>query len=130
MGARIIEGLLVAQELHGKQTPGNSTISEAPLLLYVAASDHAVSGVLVQEKEQESKVIQQPIYYISEALLGQKLNYIEIEKIAFAVLISSRKLKHYFQTHEITVPSSQPLGDILNNKEAYERIGKWATKLS
>jgi len=31
---------------------------EAPLLLYVAASDHAVSGVLVQEKEQESKVIQ------------------------------------------------------------------------
>ena len=31
---------------------------EARLLLYVAASDHAVSGILVQEKEQESKVIQ------------------------------------------------------------------------
>ena len=31
---------------------------EAPLLLYVAASDHAVSGVLIQEKEEESKVIQ------------------------------------------------------------------------
>jgi len=31
---------------------------EAPLLLYVAASDHAVNGVLVQEKEKESKVIQ------------------------------------------------------------------------
>ena len=31
---------------------------EAPLLLYVAAFDHAVSGVLVQEKEEESKVIQ------------------------------------------------------------------------
>jgi len=38
---------------------------EAPLLLYVAASDHAVSGVLVQEKEEESKAIQKPIYYIS-----------------------------------------------------------------
>ena len=34
---------------------------EAPLLLYVAASDHAVSGVLVQEKEEESKIIQQPV---------------------------------------------------------------------
>ena len=100
---------------------------EAPLLLYVAASDHAVSGVLVQEKEEESKVIQQPVYYISEALLGAKLNYTEIEKIAYAVLISSRKLKHYFQAHEITVPSSQPLGDILCNKEASRRIGKWAT---
>ena len=61
---------------------------EAPLLLYVAASDHAVSGVLVQEKEEESKAIQQPVDYISEALLGAKLNYIEIKKIAYAVLIS------------------------------------------
>ena len=103
---------------------------EAPLLLYVVASDHAVSGVLVQEKEEESKVIQQPVYYISEALSGAKLNYTEIEKIAYAVLISSRKLKHYFQAHEITVPSSQPLGDILCNKEAFGRIGKWAIELS
>ena len=31
---------------------------KASLLLYVVASDHAVSGVLVQEKEEESKVIQ------------------------------------------------------------------------
>jgi hypothetical protein len=67
---------------------------EAPLLLYVAASDHAISGVLVQEKEG-SKAIQQPIYYISEALSGAKLKYTEIKKIAYAVLIS-RKLKHYF----------------------------------
>ena len=63
---------------------------EAPLLLYVVASDQAVSGVLVQEKEEESKVIQQTVYYISEALSGAKLNYIEIKKIAYAVLISSR----------------------------------------
>ena len=103
---------------------------EAPLLLYVAASDHAVSGVLVQEKEEESMVIQQPVYYVLEAKLGATLNYIEIQKIAYAVLISSRKLKHYFQAYEIAVPSSQPLGDILSNKEAYGRIGKWATELS
>jgi len=103
---------------------------EAPLLLYVVASDHAVGGVLVQEKEEESKVIQQPVYYISEVLSGAKLNYIEIEKIVYAVQIFSRKLKHYFQAHEITVPSSQPLGDILYNKEASGRIGKWATELS
>ena len=103
---------------------------ETPLLLYVAASEHAVSGVLVQETNEGSKVIQQLVYYISEALSGVKLNYTEIEKIAYTVLISSRKLKHYFQAHEITVPSSQPLGDILCNKEAFGRIGKWATELS
>ena len=58
------------------------------------------------------------------------MNYTEVEKIAYAVLISSRKLKHYFQAHEITVPSWQPLGDILCNKEASRRIGKWAIELS
>ena len=79
---------------------------EAPLLLYVVVSDHAVSGVLIQEKEEESKVIQQPVYYISEVLSGAKLNYTEIEKIAYAILTTSRKLKHYFQAHEIIVPSS------------------------
>ena len=78
---------------------------EAPLLLYVAASDHAVSGVLVQEKKEKSKVIQQPVYYISEALSGAKLNYTDIEKIRYAMLMSSRKLKHYFQAHKIIVPS-------------------------
>jgi hypothetical protein len=31
---------------------------KAPLLLYITTFDHAVSGVLVQEKEEESKVIQ------------------------------------------------------------------------
>jgi len=103
---------------------------ETPLLLYVAAFDHAVSGVLVQERNEGSKVIHQLVYYISEALSGAKLNYTEIEKIAYAVLISSRKLKHYFQAHEITVPSSQPLGDILANKEVSGRIGKWAIELS
>jgi len=58
------------------------------------------------------------------------LNYMEIEKIAYDVLISSRKFKYYFQAHEITIPSSQQLRDIFSNKEASGRIEKWATELS
>ena len=80
MGAKTIKGLPATKKLFGYQTHGYSDRSGAPLLLYVAASDNAVSGVLVQVKEEESKVIQQPLYYISEALLGAKLNYTEIEK--------------------------------------------------
>jgi hypothetical protein len=86
--------------------------------------------VLVHEKEKGSKVIQRPVYFVSEALSGAKLNYTEIEKITYIVLTSLRKLKHYFQAHEIIVPMSQPLGDILRNKEASGRIEKWATELS
>jgi hypothetical protein len=80
--------------------------SKAPLLLYVAASDHVVNGVLVHDKEEGVKIIQRPIYFVSHTLLGAKLNYTEIEKITYAVLTASRKLKHYFQGHKITVPTS------------------------
>jgi len=44
---------------------------EAPLLLYVAASNHVVSAVLVQENELDTKVIQQPVYYISSIVRGK-----------------------------------------------------------
>jgi hypothetical protein len=70
--------------------------SETPLLLYVGTSDHAVSEVLIHKKEEGSKTTQRPVYFVSEALSGAKLNHTEIEKITYAVLTSSRKLKHYF----------------------------------
>jgi len=44
----------------------------------------------------------------------------EIEKIAYAVLISSRKLKHNFQAHKIIVPSLQPLGIYSATKKPLE----------
>jgi hypothetical protein len=79
---------------------------------------------LFGKKKKGSKSSKGLFIFVSEALLGAKLTYTEIEKIAYAVLTSSRKLKHYFQAHEIIVPTSQPLGDILRNKEASGRIGK------
>ena len=103
---------------------------EIPVVLYLAASEHAVSAVLVHEKKEQQGIIQRLVYYVSKALSGAKLNYTEIKKITYAVLTASRKLKHYFQSHEIKVPMVEPLGDILRNKEAYGRIGKWVAKLS
>jgi hypothetical protein len=50
--------------------------------------------------------------------------------VLYAVLMASRKLRHYFQAFHIIVPSSQPLKDIMRNKEATGRIGKWAAELN
>jgi hypothetical protein len=39
------------------------------------------------------------------------------------------KLRHYFEGHPVTVVSSFPLGEIIQNWEASGRIAKWAVKL-
>jgi hypothetical protein len=44
--------------------------------------------------------------------------------------MASRKLRHYFQSYHIIVPSSQPLKDIIRNREATGRVGKWAIELN
>jgi ribonuclease HI len=98
----------------------------APLLLYVAASHSAVSATLVQEKLKGQAKKQVPVYFVSEVLSLSKKNYTELEKVLYAVLMASRKLRHYFQAYHIIVPSSQPLKDIMRNREATGRIGKWA----
>ena len=58
----------------------------ATLLLYLAASLTTVSAVLVEEKEHENKMKQFPVYFVLEALSGAKLNYSELEKIAYTML--------------------------------------------
>jgi ribonuclease HI len=103
---------------------------KAELLLYIAATDTAVSAVLVEERMEADTLKQFPIYYVSEALSGSKLFYPEMEKMAYVVVMAKRKLQHYFQSHNISVPTAFPLHDMFENKEAIGRIGKWATELA
>jgi hypothetical protein len=100
------------------------------LLLYVAASHSAVSAALVQEKQDGQVKRQAQVYFVSEVPSLSKKNYTELEKVLYAVLMASRKLKNYFQAYPIIFPSSQPLKDIMRNREATGRIGKWAAKLN
>jgi hypothetical protein len=51
-------------------------------------------------------------------------------KLAYALLITSCKLSHYFQAHQIEVNTSSTLDKILNSREAIRKIAKWAIELS
>uniref|UniRef100_A0A2N9EDC4 Integrase catalytic domain-containing protein n=1 Tax=Fagus sylvatica TaxID=28930 RepID=A0A2N9EDC4_FAGSY len=59
------------------------------LYLYLAVSSSAVSSALIREEER----VQKPVYYTSRALKGAEERYSNMEKLAFALLIASRKLR-------------------------------------
>jgi ribonuclease HI len=77
------------------------------LLLYLAATTHMVSIAIIVERQEDDHAypVQHP------------------------VLITSRKLRHYFQEYSISVVTDYPLSDILRNQDATGRISKWAVEL-
>jgi hypothetical protein len=102
-------------------------IPKETLLLYISATTNVVSTVLVAEGEEEGQAypVQRPVYYVSEVLADAKSRYTQPQMLLYELLITSRKLRHYFQDHKIVVPSSFPLGEIIHNRDANGRIIKW-----
>jgi ribonuclease HI len=48
------------------------------------------------------------VYFISEVLSETKIRYPQFQKLLYAVILTRRKLQHYFESHPVTVVSSFP----------------------
>uniref|UniRef100_A0A2N9HAB0 Uncharacterized protein n=1 Tax=Fagus sylvatica TaxID=28930 RepID=A0A2N9HAB0_FAGSY len=96
------------------------------LYLYLAISSSAVSSALIREEER----VQKPVYYTSRALKGAEERYSNMEKLAFALLIASRKLRPYFQAHSIVVLTDYPLRKAMNKPDAAGRLIQWSIEMS
>ena len=86
----------------------------------------AVSAALIREEDQKQFLV----CYISQAFQGAEAKYQRIKKIAFTLIIASRKLLMYFQANPILVITDQPIKKSMNRPEAAERMIQQAIELS
>ena len=110
---------------HLQRPPVLSTPNEGEEL-YLAVSSHALSAALVREDNRA----QRPVYFVSKRFTGAKARYPKLEKLAYCLLITSRKLRHYFQSHSIRVLTDQPLRQVLHRPDTSGRLLKWCIELS
>ncbi|XP_050218046.1 uncharacterized protein LOC126668871 [Mercurialis annua] len=95
------------------------------LYLYLSVGKETIASVLVREEGEE----QQPIYYVGRTLKGAELNYPTIDKLTLAVVVTTKKLKPYFQGHTVIVPTNQPLRKALHHLETSGRLVSWSVQL-
>jgi hypothetical protein len=81
--------------------------------------------VVEREEPGRSQKVQRPVYFVSEVPSDSKMRYSQMQKLVYAILMTKRKLRHYFDAH----PIKYPLGEVIQNPKAEGRIAKWALEL-
>ena len=119
------QAFLALKEHLGHSLLLSKPIEEERLYLYLTIFKEAISAALVRE---EGKV-QWPVYYVSKRLLDAKSKYPELEKLAIALMVASRKLRPHFHAHLIEFLTNYLLRQVLQKLKASGRLLKWAIEL-
>jgi len=97
-----------------------------PLLIYITATDYTVNVALFQEIEGT----QHPGYFVSRTLQDPETRYQMVEKLALSLVHAARRLRPYFQNHNITVKTDYLIQKILQKPDLARRMSFWAVELS
>lgn len=73
--------------------------------IYLSTSQQSVASILVRDLEGS----QVPVYFISRILRDAKVCYSQIEKLVYALVVSTCKLCAYFESHAVIIYTNHPL---------------------
>jgi len=96
-----------------------------PLLVYITATDHTVSAALVQDIEGTQHLV----YFVSRTLQDPETRYQMVEKLALSLVHAARRLRPYFQNHNINVKTDYPIQKILQKPDLVGRMSSWVVEL-
>ncbi|XP_075653899.1 uncharacterized protein LOC142624256 [Castanea sativa] len=100
----------------------------------IEANPEKVQAILDMTSPKTVKEVQKLTRRIatlnSQALQGAESRYPRTEKIAFALIVASRKLRPYFEANPIVMMTNQPIKKFMNKPEAVGRMVQWAIELS
>jgi hypothetical protein len=112
-----------------KEVSDHTASTQATVSSNIRSAGRRLDIYLLQGEEGRAYPVQHPIYFISEFLGPSKIRNPQVQKLLYAVLLTTHKLRHYFDDHKVIVVTGFPIGDILHNKEAIGRTAKWACEL-
>ena len=96
-----------------------------PLLVYITATNHTISAALVQDVSGT----QHPIYFVNRTLQDPETRYQMVEKLALSLVHAARRLRPYFQNHNIIVKTDYPIQKILQKPDLAGWMSSWAVEL-
>ena len=62
-------------------------------------------------------------------LLDVETRYNDLEKMVLALVTAKKKLRHYFESHKITVVTNYPIRQILSKPDLFGKLTKWVIEL-
>lgn len=106
-----VKGILTEPPVMGRPDPGHE------LQIFLAVTEEAISATLIQEKTQFKL-----IYYVSRSLKEAEVRYQRLEKVALSLLYAARRLRPYFQGHQVIVRTDYPIAKILRKSDLVGRM--------
>ena len=115
------------QEMTSDRVMAHPNIKK-PYKLYTDASNYAIGAILAQE---DAKGVERPIHFVSKQLTAGQKKWSAMEREAYAIIYSLKKLRAYLQGAEFTIYTDhKPLRSLFQCEVKNTRVQRWAILIS